>query len=46
MADNVGTNEEIFHVPSKQNIADLATRRTANVSDCDMGSLWQCGLPG
>ena len=43
VAGFVGTQEEIFHVPSKQNIADLATHRTANVSDCVIGSMWQCG---
>ena len=39
----VGNQEEIFHVASKQNVSDLATRRTARVADCQMDSLWQTG---
>ena len=43
VADHVGTQEEIFHLPSKENISDLATRRSARVGDCQMGTIWQCG---
>ena len=43
IGDHVGTQEDIFHLASKENISDLATRKSAMAEDCKMGSSWQYG---
>ena len=39
----VASPEQVFHVKSNDNIADLGTRMDATPSDIDQGSTWQCG---
>ena len=36
-------NKEICHVSTDKNIADLATRKTARITDIEMNSQWQTG---
>ena len=35
--------EEVFHVASAENIADICTRKESKLSDLGIGSTWQSG---
>ena len=41
----VATPDQVYHVKSRDNIADLGTRMDATAADIDRGSAWQCGPP-
>ena len=37
--------EEVFHVTSSDNVADICTRRETSLSNLGPGSVWQSGPP-
>ena len=43
LATRCSTLEEVTHIPSSLNPADLGTRGTVSLADLGPGSLWQCG---